>query len=342
MAGTSARPLRLGIIGAGIMGRQHALTFDYLPQTELVAVADLNEERARELAETYHVPRWFADYNEMLNQVDLDAVSMAVPDHVHRDPALAVIRAGRHLLMEKPLAITVPDAEAIYEAAQEAGIKLSVRFTNRWQLPTIQAKAAVDRGELGDPIYAYTRMINTLHVPTQMLSWSSHTRLAHWLISHAVDRTRWFFGAEATKVYAVSRTGVLQGMGLDTPDVYHATVEFENGAFAAFESYCILPETMPTMAGGYFQFLGSKGWLQVDNNAPTLKIATPERYVEPPARQGLIFGEPTGSVHEGIKDFVKKILEDRDPLITAYDGLQVARICCAIDDAAARGEAIVL
>ena len=78
MAKVLEKPLRMGIIGAGIMGRQHAQTYTHLPQTELVAVADLNEERARELAETYHAPHWFADYNEMLNTAELDAVAMAV------------------------------------------------------------------------------------------------------------------------------------------------------------------------------------------------------------------------------------------------------------------------
>ena len=337
-----SEPIKVGVIGVGLHGMNHVRSYAALPTSELVAIADVNAERARTVAEAFNIPGWYTDYHAMLTEAELDAVSIATPDHLHLEPTLAALEAGVHVLLEKPMALTVADAERMVTAAEAAGLKLMVNFANRWQLPTTQAKEALDRGELGHPIYAYVRMINTLYVPTKMLAWTPKTALPHWLLTHATDRVRWFFGSEPKRVFAVSTSGVLKSMGIDTEDLYHATVEFESGAIATFETFWILPETVPLVGSSVFELICSKGYVVVDNSAPVLTIATPEKYTHPNVWGGTLHGEPVGTVHEAVKHFVNCVREDREPLITARDGLAVTRLVCAIVESAEKREIVEL
>ena len=123
------RKTGFGVIGTGIVGGAwHAHVYHHMPKSELVAVCDLNGERAREIADRYGVQHVYTDYRELLARDDIAAVSIATPDFAHRDIAVAAARAGKHILVEKPLATTVEDAEAILAAVDEAGVKLMVDF----------------------------------------------------------------------------------------------------------------------------------------------------------------------------------------------------------------------
>ncbi|UCH35463.1 MAG: gfo/Idh/MocA family oxidoreductase, partial [Armatimonadota bacterium] len=168
-------------------------------------------------------------------------------------------------------------------------------------------------------------------VPTEMLrGWSARTRLPFWLMSHTVDRVRWLFGREATRVYAVSRSGVLTGLGFDTPDAYVATVEFEGDAFACFESCWILPNSLPSVVDNRMELIFTGGKLEFDAGDMCLHHATPETY----KRSGVLWtqagGEPRGFVLDAIRHFVECVLAGRDPEPSAGDGLSVLRITAAI------------
>jgi predicted dehydrogenase len=334
--------LRVGVIGIGLQGMGHVNSYLALPNAELVAVADVDEERVKKLARERGIPRWYTDYHQMLEEADIQAVSIATPDHLHFEPTMAAIQVDKHILLEKPMALTVHEAEQMAEAAERADLKLIVNFSHRFQLPTARVKEALDRGELGYPVYAYARLNNTLFVPTRMLSWSSRTALPHWIMTHEVDRVRWFFGSEAKRVYAVSSSGVLKGMGIDVADLYHATVELENGAIATFESAWILPETMPSVADCKVHFIFSKAWVDLDHSEPVVKMATQDKYAQPGIMAGYLHGEPVGTVYEAVKHFVKCVLEDRPTVVTARDGVAVTKIICAIVESAEKGEVVEL
>lgn len=323
--------LRVGVIGVGLQGRSHLACYAALPQVEIAAVADLEADRARDAADQFGVARWYTSYQEMLEDAPLDAVSVVTPDDVHIEPCLAAAARGKHILVEKPLATKVADGEAIVAAARKAGVRLMVNFSNRWQLPMILAKDAIVKGEMGDPVYAYARLSNTLSVPTEMLrGWSARTRLPFWLMSHTVDRVRWLFGREARRVYAVARSGILTGLGFDTPDAYVATVEFEGEAFACFESCWILPNSLPTVVDNRMELIFTGGVLEFDAGDMCLHRATPEKY----RRSGILWteamGEPRGFVLEAIKHFVESVLAGQDPGPSGDDGLAVLRVTAAV------------
>jgi len=338
----STEVLNVGVVGVGLQGEGHVKAYHAIHNARLVAVCDANAERAQSVAQSYGVEAICATYEELFAREDIDAVSITLPDHLHRDAAVKALGAGKHVLLEKPMATTVADAEAIVAAQRASGRKLMVNWSNRWMLAFSQTKEALDSGSLGDPLYCYARLNNTIYVPTKMLSWSASTLLPHWLICHRFDIARWYFGSEAKRVTAVRRYGVLREMGIDTPDFYQATIEFENGCVGNFESCWILPDTLPWIVDSKFQLICTKGYVNVDPLLPMHVRASDEKYEQPGYLAGDVMGEPTGFVRHAIQHFVDSVLQDQEPLITGEDGLAIAKTLCAVVEAAETGNAIEL
>ena len=331
-----------GGIGAGLQGEKHGEVSSLAPNATLIGICDANEERARVLALKHGAKHICADYQELLALDEVEAVSIALPDHLHRDVTVAALEAGKHVLLEKPMATSVDDAEAIVAAQKASGKKLMINWSNRWMIPFAQTKQKLDAGALGDPLYCYARLNNTTYVPTQMLSWAANTRLPYWLICHRYDIARWYFGCEAKKITAVSRSVVLKEMGIDTPDFYQVTVEFEGGQVGNFESCWILPESLPYMVDSKFQLVCTKGYVNVDPNPAVHQLATDEKYSLEGFLSANVMGQPVGFVRQAIEHFINCCVTGSEPLITGEDGLQITRALVAMVEAAETGEAVRL
>ncbi len=334
--------LHYGVIGAGIQGEKHAQVISLMPNTTLVGVCDVQEERARSVALKHGARHAVADWQDLLADDEIEAVSIALPDHLHREVAVAALEAGKHVLLEKPMATSVEDAEAIVEAQRTSGRRLMINWSNRWMPAFAGTKEKLDAGELGDPLYCYARLNNTLYVPTQMLSWSANTRLPFWLICHRYDIARWYFGSEAKKVTAVSRSVVLREMGIDTPDFYQATVEFEDGQVGNFESCWILPESMPYLVDSKFQLICTKGYVNIDPTPPVHQLATEEEYSHEGFLFATVMGQPVGFVRNAIEHFANCCITDTEPMITGEDGLHITRALVAMVESAESGQPVEL
>jgi len=111
-----AERLRVGVVGAGLQGQKHLACYAALPQVQIAVVADSDGERAREAADECGAERAYAGFDDMLDDAPLDAVSVVTPDDAHREPCVAAAARGKHLLVEKPLATSMQDGEAIVGA----------------------------------------------------------------------------------------------------------------------------------------------------------------------------------------------------------------------------------
>ena len=336
-----------GVIGAGIVGGAwHAHVYHNMPNARLVAVCDLDESRAREIAKRYNAPGVYTDYRDLLARDDIAAVSIATPDFAHRDIAVAAAQSGKHILVEKPLATTVEDAQAILAAVEEAGVKLMVDFHNRVNPPFIQARQSVIDGELGALKYIYARLSNTTFVPTQMLSWAGKSSALWFLASHTLDMSLWLLNDKPVRVYAVSRSGVLQDMGVDAPDFHVAIVEFENGAVLTLENSWILPETEPNVFNFKMEILGSQGALYIN----TSDHRAVEKYTRDSLSLPDVLGftldansaRMSGFVLEAIARFVDAVVDDKAILATGSEAALVTRVLCAVEKSARSGQPIDL
>jgi predicted dehydrogenase len=259
--------LRAGVIGLGILGRQHAQTLHAHAQVDVVAVADVRSEVAQQLGGELDAQP-YADYREMLQAQGLDMVVVATPDHLHREPTVAAIEAGvRNILQEKPLATTAADGRAIYEAAERRGARVFVDFANRASVLDRATRYVLQAGLLGRVVYGESRLDDNISVPTKM--WGARTRewvasssSAHFLLSHVVDLLRWYFApAEVTDVFAIAQQEVLGY----TPDVYDAFLTFDSGMKIRVKAEWI--KYIDELVEFYMCFSGSEGTLVYNKRA---------------------------------------------------------------------------
>jgi predicted dehydrogenase len=223
--------LKVGIIGLGILGRQYVEHLHNHPVVTVAAICDvrqqaLAQQSARINAATY------VDLQEMLRQQSLDLIVVATPDHLHREPSLAAIEAGvPFVIQEKPLATTLEDATAIYDAAEQQGTHFFINYANRATPLDLATYYVVKQKLIGEPVYAESRLDDNISVPRKL--WGERSRefaagssSAHFLLSHVVDLMHWTFApARVSEVYAISQQQVLGY----TPDLYDAFLIFDSG-----------------------------------------------------------------------------------------------------------------
>ena len=123
--------LKVAVIGAGILGSRHARVFHEQPDCELVGVVDIDQARAQKIADLYKA-KAFTDYNLLLKNEAVDIVSIATPDHLHRDPVIAALNAKKHIFLEKPIATTAADSREIAEASTKAGVTMMINYSQRY------------------------------------------------------------------------------------------------------------------------------------------------------------------------------------------------------------------
>jgi len=310
--------VKIGIVGAGIWGSNHALALSSHPPGELTMICDSDGARARRLAEK-HGCAWTTSLDELADS-DVQAVTVATPDHLHAAPTLRMLAAAKHVLVEKPLATTVTEARKMVEAAESAGVKFMVDFHARWHPLFMGAKGYAESGQLGDPVVAYARLSNTLYVPTEMLRWSGNSGPEWFLFPHVMDVVRWILGSEPVEVFARGHRGVLEKRGLDCWDAIQALVEFENGAICTFETSWVLPSSYTNVVDNRLSLVGSKGGLEIKNE-PALWAFT-DRFHTPFSSESVTrYGKAWGFQYESIRYFVDCVANDVTPEAGGRDGL---------------------
>lgn len=337
-AGCALVSVSAAIVGVGLIGEQHAQAWRANPRADVALVCDVDGARARAVADQLG-----CDATSSLDDVaasDVQAVSIATPDFAHRDAAVRLAQAGKHLLVEKPLATSAEDARAIVHAARAAGVLGTVNLGNRWNPQMIQAREAVRAGEIGEPVMLHARLSDTIDVPTKMLSWAARSG-PHWfLFSHTMDVARWVLGQEAVEVYAIGSKGVLAEQGIDAWDAIQALVRFER-SFGTFETAWILPSAWPNLLESEWTLYGSRGRLHVDRLRQgfelTSDVAGRHMYGRPGLWERFTL-PPTwfGALH----DLVDCILDGGQPMVTLEDGLATVALIEAIERSIAQNRPI--
>jgi predicted dehydrogenase len=332
----------MGLIGAGTWGNVHAQTYTAYHRSTLLAVCDQDDSQARAMADRYGARLVYTSYREMLRNSDIDAVAVVTPDFAHREMIEAAARAGKDIIVEKPLATTYEDLAAIGDVVRRTGVNLMVDFHCRWSPPLVVAKNDIDQGLLGEMVSAYLRLNNTLFVPTKMLAWSGMSSILWFLGSHAVDTLRYLFDDEVARVFSVSRSGVLRGRGIDVPDIYQTILEFRGGGIATLENHWIMPDSSPQLNDFKVNLLGSKGMFNLDLTHNQMI----ERYLAGTSDRPDVLDSPVvrgchvGFIHESIKHFVDCVAERKAPAVTVEDGIHVSKVILAIMQSAKTREPI--
>jgi predicted dehydrogenase len=189
---------KVAVIGAGAIGQDHVGSFKLHPAVQVVAVADVSAERARETAERFGIPEVFTDYKELLARTDIDVVSIGVPNYLHATVALDALKAGKHVMLDKPMATNAKDGAKLEAEARKRGLLFMVGQNFRFNADTQTAKHVVDSGELGEIYHAKTSWSRRAGIP-RIGSWFTQKRFAgggctYDIGVHALDRCLFLMG----------------------------------------------------------------------------------------------------------------------------------------------------
>jgi predicted dehydrogenase len=253
--------IRVVVVGAGILGRRHARVFSEIEGVRVVGVADHALERAAATG----APA-FPSLEAALAAVQFDAVAIATPDHLHRVPALIALAAGKHVLVEKPLATSVADARMMIDAAARQQRVLQVNYSQRWVREYEWIKRHIASGAIGRPVMIQSSKQDTIHVPTRMITWAASTSPVWFMSSHDIDLVTWFLDDTAESVVATERRGVLDGMGVAVHDGVDAVVKYRGGATVNFHSSWVHPNSYPSITVDRMTIIGDEGVIEFRSN----------------------------------------------------------------------------
>jgi len=263
-----SRKPKIGVVGVGTFGINHLRVFSEMAEeglVELAAMCDANEETLAERRREFPAAA-YADFSEMLQSEDLDAVTVATPDHLHRDIALAAIAEGRHVLVEKPMDVTVEGCEAMAAAAADRGVLLQVDLHKRCDPYHIGLHDQVREGKLGKILYGSAVMEDRIEVPRDWFPhWAPSSSPVWFLGVHMFDLIRWIIGDDPAVVYATGQKEELRTLGVDTYDSVQVHVRFVRGSGFTFSLSWILPEGWESIVNQEIRVVGTEGVMEIDS-----------------------------------------------------------------------------
>ena len=334
--------VKVAIVGAGLWGKTHAEIFREHPHAEPVGIFDLDKKKAAAVAGEFGIPVVYDSLDEMLKKSGCDAVSIVTPDHLHADTAVLCANAGKHLLIEKPLATSREDVNRIMEAAGKNKIRVMVDLHNRWNPPFALTKQSIINGELGKMRHGYFRLNDAKWVATDMLSWSASSSILWFLGSHSLDTLSWLFSSRVKRVYSVSSSGVLNELGVNTTDTYLTTLEFENGCIAQMENSWIAPNANPNVNDIKCTVTGDKGSITIDATHHNLiqkytdtSVSVPDILVK-----NSVHNRVKGFAYESIRSFIDKLASNEEFIVSLEDAAAVSIVILAIMESAKYGKPV--
>ncbi len=254
------------IVGCGRIASKHAaLLSGAVPGARLAAVCDLMPDRARAFGEKHLVP-WFTDYREMLGRhPEVEAVNILTESGSHAAIAMDVASLGRHVVVEKPLALRLEDADRLIEACDRAGVKLFVVKQNRYNLPVVKLKEALVRGRFGKIVMGtvrvrWCRRQEYYDHDAWRGTWAMDGGVFTNQASHHIDLLEWMLG-EPVSVFARSRTALAN---IETEDTGVAVISFASGALGVVEA---TTATRPADLEGSISILGENGTVEISGFA---------------------------------------------------------------------------
>ena len=315
----------IGLIGLGEIGQAHASALAQIPECRLVAIADpasATAGKAAQLGATHHT-----DHRDLLANAEVDAVIVATPDHLHLQPCLDAAAAGKHILVEKPIAPTVTEGRLLSEAAEKAAVVLMVGHTLRF-FPEYQwAKSEVSSGRLGTLVSVFARRTNLI---TQAERIGGRISVLGFLGVHDFDVMRWIVGSEPQRIFCENATSTSHGHGKE--DETFTTILFENGVVGCLHTGWFVPKNHPAGFDFRLDVTGDGGIVNLDfSNAPVLRHGGEGTY-QPLMTPGLVNED---------RAFVQALLDGTPSPVPASDGIAAVAMVEAAETSARTGQPIL-
>ena len=312
--------LRSAVIGVGDFGARHLDVLANAASVELVALADMDGARAQELATRYEVAHVFTDWRALLEQMALDTVHIVTPDTQHFEPAMAALRRGIDIFVEKPLSSDLAEARTLIDEARRLGRRLQVGHILRFDPACAVIKARVASGELGRVFSVYGRR----NIVRTQIPQYAHSNRLYTTGVHDIDLILWYYeGRRPVEVYMKSLS--VSGQG---DDVFWGIITMEDGSLGVIETIWQLPEATPWRGHCLLEVVGTAGIALTEVPGNNLQFWGERVEVPDTSYWPVVHGAVAGSLREEIHYFVACVLEDRPLTVLdpedAYRGLMVA------------------
>ena len=345
----SEKDLKVGVVGLG-MGRDHLQKFAKVAGCVCTAICDQNVPLLNQIGDEFSIAARFGTFEEFLETADIDVVSLAVPNFLHKDMTLAALKRGWHVLCEKPMAMNTAEAREMAEAVRRSGKKFMIHFNQRFRPEHRYFRDLIKSGALGDVYYAsagWRRMRGMPHFG----GWFGQKKMSGGgplidLGVHMLDLTRWLVGnpkvvtvSASTFSHIGQATALLQKKEFDVEDLASALIRFDDGSTLVLEvSWALNFEEREKV---YLEMSGTKGGLS------SICYDYRESNV-------CIFREENGALIKSVplkypdatetaqSYFLRAIREDFEPEGGADDGLEIMRILDAIYESARIGREVEL
>ena len=318
--------VRIALIGAGRAGMIHARNFRAaVDNCVLTAVVDPNEEAAIQAARTLQVDTYYTDYKEALQDERIDAVVIVTPTKYHCEITVAAAKAGKHILCEKPMAMTYEECLLMEQAAKENKVKLQIGFMRRFDTAFTEAKKVIDSGAIGDVVMVRSNTRGPSIPQPWMYDISKSNGPLAEVNSHDIDTLRWFTGSEFKSLYAIAGNYRCPDAKNDFPDFYDnvvMTATFENGMQGMIDG----AEGVRYGYDARVEVLGTEGCIflgRMDENGMRVCTNDMMRHEEFINSWRFLFKD---AYLEEDTAFVRCILEDSEPKVGGVDGRMAVKI----------------
>lgn len=330
--------VRFGVIGCGEIAVQTCQGISAAPNAEIKMLMDTRPEVLGDLAEFYGAPTT-TSAKEVFANPEVDAVYIATPHDLHVPLGIRAARAGKHVLVEKPIATTLQDADALIAACKEAGVKLGVAFLAQVDAAMAAARDLIRAGLLGDIIAV--RMEALIDKPAAYWTGGYSQRVrTDWRtqraragggvlimnVIHDLNTVRWVTGLEVKRVYAEYDTLATE-LEIDVEDTIGVLLRYENRAIGVIQAGSSIRGRSHEDVRGP-RIYGTKGQIILAKE-PLIALESPPEGGQPYSWQKLRFSGPTQDRAEMIRRFADAILEDGKPPVTGLDGRKALEIALA-------------
>ncbi len=314
-------PIRVCLVGAGRAGKVHANSlFSHTPDAKVVGVVDASSEALQATGDQFGIEARYETLEAALDGLAFEAVVITTPTFTHQPLAVLAAEAGKHVFLEKPMALTIAECDAISAAAQRSGVLLQIGFMRRFAPEFVAAFERIQAGEIGRPM-----MIKSLsHGPGLPPPWALDLKKSNGLLaevnSHDWDCVRWLVGSNPQRVYAEVANFKGQARGVQAANFYDnaiVNIRFENGSLGSISGVC------PCDYGydARVEIVGERGIMQIgDMQGQAVVVCTDRDHgLVTPIYRTWPERFAWGYIRE-MQHFVGCIREDRPPRVGGEDG----------------------
>jgi len=300
------RTVNVGVIGVGAMGENHVRVYHKMEEANLMGVSDVSERALKKIEKKYGA-KGYTDYCELLANPEIEVVSVCVPTTFHHAVVMEAIKHKKHVLVEKPIAFTLTEAEEMIAAAKEAGVILATGHVERFNPAVQKAKELIDDGVIGDIVSAFAKRVGPL--PPRIKDVGVSIDLA----IHDLDIMNYLFEEEITQVYGTMNSSFDDSEFEDHAEIM---VSFDNESTGIIEVNWLTPYKRREL-----ELTGTAGIISVDYIQQSIEVFGK-------------FAQDIEIVHEEplkgeLKSFLNSVVEEKEPVITGEDGLKALKMVIA-------------